>query len=78
MAAIFLFSGANVMPTSTNNRKAIEKRLAAAEEAVTGYVDSLHLGLPVPAQLQQTLRAHLLLLLVYYVWNLQCSCSRTL
>ena len=37
------------MPTSTNNRKAIEKRLAAAEEAVTGYVDSLHLGLPVPA-----------------------------
>lgn len=49
MAAIFLFSGANVMPTSTNNRKAIEKRLAAAEEAVTGYVDSLHLGLPVPA-----------------------------
>ena len=49
MAAIFLFSGANVMPTSTNNRKAIEKRLAAAEKAVTGYVDSLHLGLPVPA-----------------------------
>ena len=49
MAAIFLFSGANVMPTSTNNRKAIEKRLTAAEEAVTGYVDSLHLGLPVPA-----------------------------
>ena len=49
MAAIFLFSGANVMPTSTNNRKAIEKRFAAAEEAVTGYVDSLHLGLPVPA-----------------------------
>ena len=49
MAAIFLFSGANVMPTSTNNRKAIEKRLAAAEEAVTDYVDSLHLGLPVPA-----------------------------
>ena len=45
----FLFSGANVMPTSTNNRKAIEKRLAAAEEAVTDYVDSLHLGLPVPA-----------------------------
>ena len=43
MAAIFLFSGANVMPTSTNNRKAIEKRLAAAD------VDSLHLGLPVPA-----------------------------
>ena len=29
-------------------------------------------------QLQQTLRAHLLLLLAYYVWNLQCSCSRTL
>lgn len=27
MAAIFLFSGANVMPTSTNNRKAIENVL---------------------------------------------------
>mgnify|MGYP003090191022 CR=1 FL=1 len=49
MAAIFLFSGANVMPTSTNNRKAIEKRLASAETAVESYVDSLHLGLPVPS-----------------------------
>lgn len=28
------FSGANVMPTSRNNREAIESRLAAAEEAV--------------------------------------------
>ncbi len=35
------------------------------------------LGLLV-AQLQQTLRAHLLLLLAYHVWNLQGSCSWTL
>ena len=49
MAAIFLFSGANIMPTSTNNRRAIEKRLAAAETAVETYVSGLDLGLPVPA-----------------------------
>ena len=37
------------MPTSTNNRRAIEKRLAAAETAVETYVSGLDLGLPVPA-----------------------------
>ena len=37
IAAIFLFSGANVMPTSRNNRKAIEHRLAKAEEKVEKY-----------------------------------------
>ena len=37
IAAIFLFSGANVMPTSRNNREAIESRLAAAEEAVERF-----------------------------------------
>ncbi len=37
IAAIFLFSGANVMPTSRNNRKAIEHRLAKAEGEVEKY-----------------------------------------
>ena len=49
MAAIFLFSGANVMPTSTNNRKSIEKTSCSGGKSRYGVCGQLHLGLPVPA-----------------------------
>ena len=48
IAAIFLFSGANVMPTSRNNREAIESRLAAAEEAVEKYGKDYTKGMQIP------------------------------
>lgn len=37
IAGIFLFSGANVMPTSRKNRKAIEQRLSVAQQQVAQY-----------------------------------------
>ncbi len=48
LAAIFLFSGASVLPTSQNNRKAIEKRLSHAVEQMEQYV-SEYPDFPVPA-----------------------------
>lgn len=48
LAALFLFSGANVMPTSRNNRRAIEARLAGAEAEVSDYVRGCP-GFPIPA-----------------------------
>ena len=38
MAAVFLFSGANVLPTKRNNRRYIEKRLEEAEKAMASYL----------------------------------------
>ncbi|MDO4523298.1 MAG: ATPase P [Eubacteriales bacterium] len=40
MAAIFLFSGANVLPTAKNNRRAVEARLQSATEAMERYLRS--------------------------------------
>lgn len=37
IAGIFLFSGANVMPTSKNNRRAIERRLDRAQQKAAEY-----------------------------------------
>lgn len=49
LAAIFLFSSANVLPTAKNNRRAIEKSLKEAQEQMeqylTGYED-----FPLPAR----------------------------
>lgn len=50
IAGIFLFSGANVMPTSKNNRKAIEKRLETAEKQVEACRDHCPGGLAVPCR----------------------------
>ncbi|MDO4345631.1 MAG: ATPase P [Eubacteriales bacterium] len=49
LAAIFLFSGANVLPTSKNNHRAIEKRLADAEQLMENYLASYE-GFPTPAR----------------------------
>lgn len=49
LAAIFLFSSANVLPTAKNNRRAIEKRLADAEEAMERYI-SAYENFPIPAR----------------------------
>lgn len=49
LAAIFLFSSASVLPTSRNNRKYIENRLAGAVDALEKYVSG-YPGFPVPAR----------------------------
>lgn len=49
LAAIFLFSSANVLPTARNNRRAIEKRLAGAEEAMERHI-SVYDDFPIPAR----------------------------
>ena len=38
LAAIFLFAGANVLPTSKNNRKYIENQLSGAIEQMEEYI----------------------------------------
>lgn len=38
LAAIFLFAGANVLPTSRNNRNYIEKQLADSIRAMEDYI----------------------------------------
>lgn len=48
LAAIFLFSGANVLPTAKNNKTAIEKRREAAVHAMEAYIEERD-KFPVPA-----------------------------
>ena len=49
MAAVFLFSGANVLPTKRNNRRYIENRLLTAEASLDSYISG-YPGFPVPAR----------------------------
>ncbi len=49
LAVIFLFSGANVLPTAKNNRRYIENRLAEAERKMADYIASYE-DFPVPAR----------------------------
>lgn len=49
LAAIFLFSSANVLPTARNNRRYVQKKLAEAEDAMDRYV-SAYAGFPLPAR----------------------------
>ena len=49
LAVLFLFSSANVLPTAKNNRRAIEKRLREAVEAMEQYVSRMS-EFPVPAR----------------------------
>lgn len=46
LAAVFFFSGAQVLPTARNNRKAIDREWADANEAVAALAGK---GFPVPA-----------------------------
>ncbi len=48
LAAIFIFAGANVFPTSRNNRRHIEDSLAEAVAAMDEYIKACP-GFPVPA-----------------------------
>lgn len=48
LAALFLFSGAHVLPTAKNNRRAIENRLEAAIRAVEAYIKG-YPDFPLPA-----------------------------
>lgn len=47
LAAIFLFSGSQVLPTAKNNRRAIERAWAEAQEAMDGVLEE---GFPLPAR----------------------------
>lgn len=47
MAAIFFFSGANVLPTARNNKKAVTREWEAARDALREYVGEGK-GFPVP------------------------------
>ena len=47
LAAVFLFSGANVLPTRQNNKAYIEERLRKAEQDVESYLRGFP-GFPVP------------------------------
>ncbi|MGI6029614.1 MAG: ATPase P [Candidatus Heteroscillospira sp.] len=49
LAAIFLFTGANVLPTSRNNRAAVEGRLGRAEAAMEEFLKD-EPDFPVPAR----------------------------
>jgi hypothetical protein len=48
LAVLFLFSGANVLPTSKNNRRAIERRLQKAVDELDAYVKK-YPEFPIPA-----------------------------
>ena len=48
LAAIFLFAGANVLPTSKNNRKYIENQLSGAIEQMEEYIKK-YPEFPIPA-----------------------------
>ncbi len=48
LAAIFLFSGANVLPTAKNNKSYIEKQLDASIKAMASYIEA-YPDFPVPA-----------------------------
>lgn len=49
LAAIFMFAGANVLPTGRNNRKYIEKQWTEACEAMESHLASYGGTFPVPA-----------------------------
>lgn len=49
MAAVFLFSGANVLPTKRNNRRYIMERLERAVDSMQEYIDQ-YPDFPVPAR----------------------------
>ena len=49
LAAIFLFSGASVLPTARNNTTAIMQRAEQAQKAMEGYLSFYH-DFPVPAR----------------------------
>ena len=49
LAAIFLFSGASVLPTARNNKNAIMDRARQAQAAMEGYISGYH-GFPLPAR----------------------------
>ena len=49
LAAIFLFSGAHVLPTAKNNKKYIENRMKKAVDAMEEYTGK-YPGFPVPAR----------------------------
>ena len=49
LAAIFMFSGASVLPTARNNKTAIMKRAEQAQKAMEGYLSFYH-DFPVPAR----------------------------
>lgn len=49
LAAIFMFSGASVLPTARNNKAAIMDRARRAQEAVEGYISFYH-DFPLPAR----------------------------
>ena len=48
LAEIFLFAGANVLPTSKNNRKYVEQKLEASVNAMEHYIQT-YPDFPVPA-----------------------------
>lgn len=48
LAAVFMFSGANVLPTSKNNRKYIEKQLADSIQSMEQYIHK-YPEFPIPA-----------------------------
>ena len=49
LAAIFMFSGASVLPTARNNRTAIMDRARKAQQAMEEYINSCH-DFPLPAR----------------------------
>lgn len=49
LAAIFLFSGANVLPTAKNNRRAVYGRYDAAKKSMAAYLKHFSGRFPVPA-----------------------------
>ena len=49
MAAIFMFSGASVLPTARNNKTAIMDRARKAQQAMEEYISSYH-DFPLPAR----------------------------
>lgn len=49
LAAIFMFSGASVLPTARNNRAAVMDRARKAQQAMEGYI-SFYQDFPLPAR----------------------------
>ena len=49
LTAIFLFSGANVMPTGKKNAASVQRRLQEAQEAMQQYIKNAAPDFPVPA-----------------------------
>lgn len=49
LAAIFMFSGASVLPTARDNKAAIIDQARRAQEAIEGYISFYH-DFPLPAR----------------------------